>query len=454
MKGRQDMWVGVLSGLVVLALAAGTGYGAAAADPSEYIGIGPAGCEFGGDIRIRQVHFDNIPPRPENHFFRFRTRLWGAAHFGEDVCVHARIVNEFRDYRDPDTDAWEFPDEGIVDNLFVEVRDVIDDLLDLRIGRQDLVYGRGRVLLDGTPLDGSRTIYCDAVKATFKGIESTTVDLLGIYNEADAELLIDSQDRNLTGLAPWNEEYAESGGGMYVKNDAMADLPFEAYYFYKNEEAHLNDLRSTNPVEVAEADVHTVGVRLMPALADGVKGNLEAAYQMGEQGDVDLEGMMVDAAVSWMVPVMEDMKPCLGAGVYYLSGDDPDTADNEGWNPLWARWPQYSELYVYAWDAEGGAGRWSNIMMPHADLSLAPAKAVKANLLVGQMYAAEGDGPGGGDERGLLVTLRTDFTLGQDLLLKKDKLFGHLLAEIVDPGDFHADDELMHFLRWELSYAF
>ncbi len=32
----------------------------------------------------------------------------------------------------------------------------------------------------------------------------------------------------------------------------------------------------------------------------------------------------------------------------YLSGDEPGTKGmNEGWVPLWGRWPQWSELYVY-----------------------------------------------------------------------------------------------------------
>jgi len=132
-----------------------------------------------------------------------------------------------------------------------------------------------------------------------------------------------------------------------------------------------------------------------------VVGNLEAAYQTGELGEEDCEGSMVDGSVSYFVPMTEAMKPKLSAGVYWLSGDDPNTTKDEGWNPLWARYPQYSELYVYAFDAEA-AGRWSNVLMPYLDLSIMPVKAVKVAALAGQMMADEKNGPGEGDTRGQL----------------------------------------------------
>ncbi len=37
-----------------------------------------------------------------------------------------------------------------------------------------------------------------------------------------------------------------------------------------------------------------------------------------------------------------------------MSGDDPSTDDNEGWDPLFSRWPKWSELYIYSLATEGG----------------------------------------------------------------------------------------------------
>jgi hypothetical protein len=153
------------------------------------------------------------------------------------------------------------------------------------------------------------------------------------------------------------------------------------------------------------------------------------------------------------LPILPEMKPCLGVGFYYLSGDDPGTSDDEGWNPLWARWPQYSELYIYAYDADG-AGRWSNLRMPHVDLSLALTEKVKATAMLAYVGAPQENGPGGDDRRGWLGTIRTDFSLAEGLLMPKDKAFGHLLLEVLEPGDYYNVDDTAYFARWELSYAF
>ena len=56
---------------------------------------------------------------------------------------------------------------------------------DLRIGRQDLMYGSGRLIADGTPMDGSRSFFMDALKATVKFDEKEKTDLLGIYDSAE-----------------------------------------------------------------------------------------------------------------------------------------------------------------------------------------------------------------------------------------------------------------------------
>ena len=54
----------------------------------------------------------------------------------------------------------------------------------------------------------------------------------------------------------------------------------------------------------------------------------------------------------------------------------------------------------------------------------------------------------------MLGTLRADFTLGRNILSEKDRLFGHVIAEVLDPGDYYLVDDTAHFLRWEMSYSF
>lgn len=427
----------------------------------------PAKFRYGADLRIREEYIDDIPiiadppgvtRGGENNYFRFRPRIWAEGDATEKITLRARAVTEWREWEDPDVEGrpqrstWEWPDEWVFDNLYVDFKELVPDL-DLRVGRQDMIYGTGKVLLEGTPKDGSRTIYFNAVKATWKGMKDAPLDAFVIYNESLDELAIDDADRDLTGKTSANDDITESGGGLYWKNNVNAEMPFELYAIYKNE-SDWESGPATNLVAHDELDLGTVGFRLMPKFSDSLSGNLEAAYQLGEQGDVDVNGYMVDAFLTWKAPVLEDMKPAVSYGIYLLSGDDPGTADeNEGWNPLWARYPQFSELYVYAWDAEA-AGRWSNVTAPHVDLSLSPLKWLKTTAMVYYLWAPEDDGPGDGQERGVLGVLKNEVTIREGLLCKKDKLTGHLWLEVLEPGDYYNVDDTALFARWELMYAF
>jgi hypothetical protein len=397
--------------------------------------------KWGGDIRLRTIYFDNIPYANNipgvgtearggaNSFQRYRTRVFGEYHPRDDLYFRGRLVNEFRTYQTPDNQSWSAMDETVFDNLFVDYK---NDLFDVRVGRQDMIYGTGKLILDGTPKDGSRTIYFDAAKASYKGIENTTVDVLGMYTYAQDKLAIHSQGRDIVGMTGGTYTGAEAGGAVYVKNKSYEDLPWEAYYIAKTKGMEITDR------------LNTVGTRLMPKTAEGVvDGNLEIAYQSAP----GVSEFMIDALASWHIEGMEEQKACLGAGWYHLSED---------WNPLFARWPQYSELFVYSFDTTG-AGQWKNVSMPHIDFSISPCKSLKSDLLLGYMFAPTADGLGGGNNRGLLFTWWNRFTIKEKMLSDRDKLTGHFLFELVQPGDYYNDeqqDNTATFLRLELSYAF
>gem|GEM_PF-234414 len=451
----------------------------AAAAPVPMVKVAPF--RYGGDERVRQEFFENMPaggPPGKNDYYRFRTRVWSEYDVLDNVTVRARLANEVRAWNHPDVSArpqsatYEFPDEWVLDNLYIEVRGLFDNSVDVRAGRQDLMYGNGRVILEGTPEDGSRTIYFNAVKATVKSLPNTTVDLLAIYNPNEDELAINPADRDLTGLTGGYDDMTESGGGFYLKNQSIKKMPLEVYGLYKNESAWkqpaVKDTKNpgqyvapsypawqtldakAGAIENDEADIYTLGFRLMPKLSDMWSGNLEVAGQTGSRGDADLQAYMVDAYASCKLPVMKDMAPTANAGVYILSGDDPKTKDDEGWNPLWARYPQDSELYVYAYPR----GRWSNLTMPNAKISMVPVKWLKTTAMLGYLMANEDDGPGTGKDRGWLGTVKGEFTIAEKMLTNTDKLTGHLLAEVFEPGDYYVSDRTTCFLRWEVSYAF
>jgi hypothetical protein len=435
---------------ILLLATAATANSVMAAEPSTEKEYNPAPAtatavqefKWGGDVRLRTVYFDNIPYANVaaesrggvNSFQRYRTRIFGEYHPNQDLYFRGRLVNEFRTLQKPDDtkNGWSAFDETVIDHFFVDYK---TDLFDIRVGRQDMIYGTGKIILDGTPKDGSRTIYFDAAKVTYKGIDNTTVDFIAMYTQAEDPFALHSQERDITGLGGGADPYdgAEAGGGIYIKHNAEKGIPWEAYWITKTKQQYLDD----------GDDINTVGTRLMPKWSEQFDANIEMAYQ----SSLDTSELMIDAIANWHIDGLKEQKACLGAGVYHLS---------EEWNPIFARWPQYSELYVYSFDTTG-AGGWQNVTMPHIDFSISPCKSLKSDFLLGYMYAPTQNGLGEGKNRGLLFTWWNRFTLMENIYSDHDKLTGHLLLEIFEPGNYYSNDQQDHtasFARAELNYSF
>jgi len=309
------------------------------------------------------------------------------------------------------------------------------------------------------------------VRAVWKGVEDTAVDLFGVNQPQVDDFAINSQHRNLTAFPGALDEVTERGGGVYAVNKSVKDLTIEAYGIYKNEEAYdskattnatgfaapkyawqtLNAERGV--IENSTLDLGTAGVRLVPVFNSALKGNLEAALQVGSRGDQDVEAYMADASLAWTVAAPETLKPTIEPGVYLLSGDDPSTAKDEGWNPLWARYTQGCDLLGLLYPG----ARWSNLIMPKLALSAQLRPSVKTTVTAAHLSAFEETGAGGGDDRGWYGSVMTEFTLKEGLLTKgarKDKLKGHVWAEVLEPGNFYADNDTAYLARCELVYAY
>ncbi|MBF0193418.1 MAG: alginate export family protein [Magnetococcales bacterium] len=418
-----------------------------------------SGLSWGGDLRVRLVNWDEIPIARGNsdlnqwQYHRTRTRVWGQYNFSPNLAVKGRLVNEFWDHSsDKPTgqpaESKEFPSEVVVDNLYIDVKNLLGGKLSLRLGRQDMIYGTGKMILDGTPEDGSRTIYFNAVKAQYKAGNKLSIDLIGAMNKNEDEFAINSQSRNLS-----PNDIDESLAGIYIKK-GHANYPFEAYYLYKGED----DVSTANN----DIDLHTFGVRLMPKISKSLSANLEVAYQSGEMDNdviTDIGGVMVDAKLAYKLPVAPAIKPVVDVSYYYLSGDDSDTTtENEAFWQVFGRWSQFKELAVYSMVASNnvngtnqlrtGPAWWSNISVPSVGLKMAVTDKGNLDLRAHWMMADEDDGNGTGTNRGLYLTskLKYNFTKA---------ISSHLVYEFLNPGDYYADGTInSHFIRTELMYKF
>ncbi len=486
---KNWLWLGFCAGLVlpVCAQEVKPVAGAAVKPPAENKpaaaaeAVKPAdksslSWDGGGDVAVRQEVIRNLPKLhgvlwPEQNWIRVRSRVWGEVK-NEDFKLYTRFTDEFREVFKPQSSRnAEAPDEVIVDNLYFDLYNLFNDRVDLRIGRQDFfgangpMYGAGRVLCDGTPFDGSRTVFMDAIKATVKFDEKNTLDLLAIYNSPDTEMSwghptkadgSEYKERPLTAIDPRSTDLTEAGGGAYFRSKEFDALPFELYYLFKRESKAKVNTPGPGSIDLQGRKIHTFGTRVTPGLTETLSAEFEGAAQAGEKdGGASAAGYMGYAGLTYKPLVDNTMKPYFTGSCYYLSGDrNHGTDDNDtSWNPLWSRWPQYSEMFPYH---DRGVCYWSNLLYPsvEAGLEVAPGHKVRAN--VGPMYAAVEDnlGDGGGNLYGWFGMARYDFPLLKNVFGKRGELFGHVTAEVLDPGDYYTEDKWAYFLRWQVTARF
>lgn len=401
----------------------------------------------GGDVRVRQEAFDNIPIKTaeppvtrggNNNYFRFRTRLFLGVDVGEHLSFDARAANEVR-ARNVGLKSYEWPDELILDALNLKLKNVLDGRLDLTLGRQDVKLGSGRLFAEGTAKDGSRTQFFDGVLARVRLAETTTLDLFGFYGNCENKLAVGHEHRDMTGYAGGFTDMDESSAGFFLTDTTFAAADLGLYYVWKHDSAW--SLPDGSPM--ASEDIHTLGARLVPHVTETLSGELEAAYQFSG-GDYDREATFAVAGLR------------LGAktGAYAsvnalrLSGDDPDTAGREDFNVLYGRYPWISELVLYGFDGDG-VGVWNNIGQYWLEAGYVFGKGHVLKATAGFLDAPERNGAGGGHDRGWLETLFYAFPVP-----RCEGLSAHLFLEILEPGDYYVSDKTAYFFRWELNWAF
>ena len=118
--------------------------------------------------RTRLVTWDNSISLADSalasrSFTRHRTSVMGQYYPVKNIEIALKLTNEFRHYFDPENTEFTF-NETVFDQFYVKYINAFKLPLDLTVGRQNIILGEGFIMLDGNPLDGSRTIYFNAVK--------------------------------------------------------------------------------------------------------------------------------------------------------------------------------------------------------------------------------------------------------------------------------------------------
>lgn len=415
---------------------------------------------FGGELRLRAEAFDNPldldRSRDDSYqFYRMRYRISADARPRDGLRLYFRLGNEYR---------WGVHASGVREGAAYEaagIRDAESRIsLDngwaeltvprlanarFRFGRMDLPYGEGFLVFDGTPFDGSSSMYFDAVRASW------------LKGPAGPEQL---------GLDLFMAKIQDEGFGTRARDEDLFGLyarraPLDLYLLHRDKRG---ETRTSSGVIHPSQYTTALGGRFAHLPEAGGHVAVEGAVQRGLYRDQDPSGVDQDsgrlayggyARGGWTGAGA--IHPGFEAGGLYLSGDDPDTGTYEGWDGFYSEWPKYSDLLVYTLydntsrlapdpDLEGRrgvneAGTWANLAALWLEGRIRPRAWLRVSAR-GTLFQAPEEPPsgcavpGGGScsgrngRRGIIYA-------GQFDLAPAAGVSAQILGEYFDPGGFY-----------------
>ncbi|NMC42676.1 MAG: alginate export family protein [candidate division Zixibacteria bacterium] len=398
--------------------------------------------------RMRLESWDNTMSFDETAadsrtYTRNRTQLGAVWSPSSNLTFGARLGNEFRYYMAPKNIDFHL-NEVFIDQLYGKLILPWYKTMTLTVGRQDIILGEGFIVMDGGPLDGSRSGYFNAARLDWTiRPDHVLTAFVSHLEETDAYLpIIHDQHQALV-------EQPESGLGLYFSGTG------------KQREIHGYVIRKDyrdNAAFPFTANVNSLGGRIKQKVSGvDMTAVLEAAYQFGERGNADRGAYggygYLQYRPAWRTPRWY-LPTSVTAGFLCLSGDDPGTGDWEGWDPLFGRWPKWSDSYIYAEIKEDAVAYWTNLISLNIETKFQVTPAVELRLAYQHLTAPQAADtlsafPGGtGTARGELFIGKFSYKFDQ-------RWSGHLLYECLDPGDYYFDgaDDYVWF-RAELTYQY
>lgn len=415
---------------------------------------------WGADVRLRNDSSGNPflteadPPGHSYSFERLRLRQWNTlspADWGE---LNVRFTWEGRHYWLPDSrKEWDESDL-IFDSLNGKFK-LPDFPATLIVGRQDFSFGDSWLISDGTPLDGPRTFYFDAVRATIEldRIKSTLdVIFLDQAGKSDARVPV------LFGDSKYVIEQDERGVIAYLRNKSIEQTLMDAYFIYKHDKAVL-------PAGDT-GEVYAFGSRLARNFNTNVAGRIEGVYEFGRRANTVMFPNQHVSLSAWGLnsrltcSFRDRSKNLLWLGYEMRSGSDVHDPARHQFDPLWGRWAQFSELFPDELDRPSDRANLHRINLGY-QIEPAAGLLLQAGYNAIFAYAGRKSGTLGysedGDFKGHLMTLllRYDFNRYWS---------GLILGEYFIPGDYYAvpagggplssRDDPASFLRVQMLFTF
>lgn len=310
----------------------------------------------------------------------------------------------------------------------------------MKMGRQDIKLGAGRIFLNGTGLNGTggdaSSSHFDAFRGAWNYGKKSTVETIILYIGEDDWLPSLGDTKNADGV---RGDYDTTGFGgnnefgarRYWQHREKGDLPFDGYAIYK---------RETTGSKIMGRDLYTVGFRLMPQFTEVVSGEVEVAAQTGQRDDGEqINGAMVYGGVSWAL--QQVTSPTVTLACLYLSGGN----DNTGWNPVFNRDAWIGEVPASMYSAY----RYTNLVYLHLALEMTPIVDHALAMETGPMYTAIDEEIAGGCYKGFYSKVKYTFPIMEDLQ-------GAIILEYLIKGDYYERNSRSDawFSRFELTMTF
>jgi hypothetical protein len=390
------------------------------------------------NIRIRHVILDmqDNYDKFNSNYIRIRTSLGLNTQLNETYSAYIKLLNENRVffYNTKNADDDYKINEFIFESLYFEAQNLFDNSLTLRIGRQNLNYGENFLVSDGTPGDGSRTIYFNAAKFSFKA-KDFTVDLIGhLGTEYDQYLPVFNQNDPKTRLNLQNEKAVM----LFGKSNLSERFYIEPYYIFKSENNKIYEQLNTFGSYVKyNSDTLTVRGQLASQIREkqSNSANAFAGYAF-----IDKQKILFNDKITF--------------GYIYLSGDKQNTSGNEGWNDLFGRGMFINSdllgtLYI---PETGDFGYWTNLQMYNIEYKLDLTSKFCLSASYNLLYANEnvaGSLFGTGKTRGHLTLAGLFYQFN-----KNTKAL--IYAEYFKAGDFYNTNQLDNatFVKTEITMKF
>jgi hypothetical protein len=291
-------------------------------DPIKYVSLACDGCyvSFGGEIReaFEQVGNDNWGKQPYmNAFLLQRYMLHSDWHLGKNFRIFVQLKSGVEDFRAGDARPI---DEKRLDleTAFLEVGNTHKkNWAVLRIGRQELNYGSGRLV---SVREGPN------VRQSFDGVKirskagAWNIDAWAVRPDLDKPGFFDNAPDHTTAF--W---------GVYAARPLKRRISYDLYYL------GLDRKNATYERGTAAELRHTIGARLWRPIATkepGADFDYEGVVQFGSFGSDDIRAWTFASDTGYTLTTVP-LRPRFSIKADISSGDNPGSHTLGTFNPVY-----------------------------------------------------------------------------------------------------------------------